>query len=175
MLKIIYLVLVLSIVTSAQNALGAVCLDSAIPRGESSSSVKLLTQVSKPYFYFRAFDDHFAILVSANSVHRALESASTDGNSDARELLDLIVKDLPLTRSTDLFTYVLSDPYQLTAIQYVLVRLLESGDAAVFDAETGRLSASIEMRVENSERIRSRTFYSSSNRVLLRSVDCIQD
>lgn len=174
MLKNSSLVLILSMVMGLQGALGAACLESAMPSGESSLNVKLLTQIPKPYFYFRASDDHFAILVSSTSVRRALESASTR-NEDARELLALIVKDLPLARSTDLFKYVLSDPYQLTAIQNVLVSLLASGDAAVFDAETGRLSKTIEIRMDNSDRMRSRTFHGPNGAILLRSVDCIED
>lgn len=175
MIKISRAVLVIVLLVRGQSAIGSACIDSAIPRGESRSSVKLLTDVEKPYFYFRTFDYNFAVLVTAKSIRSALESASSNGSKDAGNLLKLIAKDLPLIQNTDLFKYVLLDYYQLSVIQRTLVELLESGDAAVFDAETGHLSETIELRRNNSEHIRARAFYDPNKEVLFRSVDCIEN
>jgi hypothetical protein len=114
-------------------------------------------------------------LVTPSSIRSALESASSNGSKDAGDLLRLVARDLPLTQSTDLFKYVLLDPYQISVIQRTLVELVGKGDAAVFDAETGHLSATIEMRRENSAHIRSRAFYDSNRKVLIQSVDCIEN
>jgi len=173
--KIACLVLIFLVESTKLSAAASTCFDAAIPRGKSSSSVKLPTQIKAPYFYFRSFDYNFAILASSDDVHGALQLASANGSKDAGELLRLVSKDLPLERNTDLFKYVLSDSYQLSAIQRVLVGLLGSGKAAVFDAETGHLSSTMEIKFENSEHLRGRTFYDSNKEILVQSVDCVVD
>ena len=159
----------------SQSAFASGCLVPAIPRGESRASVGLMDKIASPYLYFRLFDYNFAILVSSDSVHRDLESTAVSGNKDAKELLALVGKDLPLERNTDLFKYVLADSYQLSIIQRTLVNLLERGEAAVFDAGTGRLLSTIRVKRVNSDHARSRTFYTSGKTILLQSLDCIEN
>ncbi len=158
-----------------QRTFASGCLVTDMPRGESRASVGLMEKIADPYFYFRSFDYNFAVLVIPASLRGALESAAANGNKDAKELLALVTKDLPLDRNTDLFKYVLADSYQLSAIQRTLVNLLERGEAAVFDAETGRLLSTISGKRVNSDHVRSRTFYASGKTVLLQSLDCIEN
>lgn len=158
-----------------QSALASGCFDSTMSRGESRSSVKLVPEIASPYFYFRSFDYNFAILVTPSRVQSALEAAASNGNRDAKALLELVGKDLPLTGNTDLFKYVLSDSHQLSIVQRVMVNFLERGEAAVFDAETGQLSPTIKVRHVNTDRARSRTFYAVGKTILLQSLDCIEN
>ena len=152
----------------------AACLDPALPRGESRSSIRLAGNMVGPYFYFRSFDYNLAILIKGEMLQAALKSAAAGGNRDATELLALVSKDLPLTRSTDLFGYVLQDPYRLSVIQRVVGILLGRGDAAVIDARTGSLLPSIDVKHENSQQARRRVF-SYRGVILLQSLDCIEN
>lgn len=102
-----------------------------------------------------------------------MKAASLGDSKDATELLALIKIDLPLTWNTDLFGYVLSDSYQFSVIQRVFAAHLRRGDAAVFDARTGELLSSIEVRINNSTGARRHRFYSRDT-MLMQGVDCIE-
>jgi hypothetical protein len=151
------------------------CLDPAIPHGTTQSTVQLATKIPSPYFYYRSFDDDFAILVAPQVVTNFLESASAKGNHDAEKLLAAVRKDMPLTQSIDLFRYVLADYYRFSFVQRMLVELLNQHKVSVFDAETGELQQSVALKIENLSRARSRTFYDSNRSVLLYSLDCVED
>ena len=173
--SLVVMLLIAQLTSESQSAFASECLASALPRGESHASITALDKIASPYFYFRSFDYSFAILAAPSSVRQALEVSAKNGSKDAKGLLAMVERNWPLTRDTDLFGYVLADSYQMSVVQRVLVDLVEHGDVAVFDAQTGQLIPTISVKRINSKRSRTRVFYVSGKTILLQSIDCIEN
>jgi hypothetical protein len=151
------------------------CQNAALPAGNSIAVVPLRRDIAPAYFYYRSFDYDYVLVVSQESVISALNKRASTGNKTASALDALIKKDLPLSESTDLFRYVLKDPYYFSLIQWILVDLLARGDAAVMYAPGGDFIAQVTVSRDNGASGASREFRGPYGEILLFALDCIQN
>jgi len=147
------------------------CFDPNAPEGFTRQTIPLKhwVAVTGPHFYYRLLDQCCVVLVSADRVTSLLASST---NEQYQKLLTLIQKDVPLTRDTDLFSYVLSAPVYVGDVPQVLADLLERGEAILFHVLAKKPLPTIELRRGNEEMARFRNFYYPGGVVLLESLEC---
>jgi hypothetical protein len=105
--------------------------DSTTTRKESS--VQLKPRMSAPMLYW--ISDHYAVLMSPDSVISLLQSWSADDlySLHTPTLLDWIKEDIPLRDDTDMNKYVIRSTGLEKLPRYIAAALLETGDASVID------------------------------------------
>lgn len=144
----------------------ASCVDTSMAPGRTTATVSASSLIKQPYFYFPSSQSEYIIVADPTKLLDSLYKKAANDSRWYGGLRALVATDLPLNWNADLLKYVLEDRVQVSAIHSLLADLLESGDAAVFEAGTRSVLNEVVLQRENYELGRGRRFFAHDNLVL---------
>lgn len=124
--------LVLGLCWFAFNAQAGCSNDTAGKAPYPTRTITLQKRDPRSFYYYRA--DHYAIVVSAETLIRRLEDKGLRRSGHADRMLQDIRNQAPDGKWKDLFALLMKDALYLIDLEILLADILEKGEATVIDA-----------------------------------------